>query len=61
MQAFRELVKERPGETSVVVHVPGPGGATLPMTLRSAVAYDAELVAEIQRRLRSGTVDLSFA
>jgi DNA polymerase-3 subunit alpha len=61
MQAFRELVKERPGETSVVVHVPGPGGATLPMTLRSSVAYDAELVAEIQRRLRSGTVDLSFA
>ena len=61
MQAFRELVKERPGETSVVVHVPGPGGATLPMTLRSSVAYDAELVAEIQRRLRTGTVDLSFA
>jgi len=61
MQAFRELVKERPGETSVVVHVPGPGGATLPMTLRTAVAYDAELVAEIQRRLRAGTVDLSFA
>jgi len=61
MQAFRELVKERPGETSVVVHVPGPGGATLPMTLRSAVAYDADLVAEIQRRLRAGTVDLSFA
>src|SRR6202043_1986704 len=29
MEAFRQLVRERPGETRVVVHVPGPGGTAL--------------------------------
>jgi hypothetical protein len=58
MEAFRQLVRERPGETRVVVHVPGPGGAALPMELRNAVAYDADLLSEVQRRLGEGIVDM---
>jgi hypothetical protein len=58
MEAFRQLVRERPGETRVVVHVPVPGGAALPMELRNAVAYDADLLSEVQRRLGEGIVDM---
>ncbi|HYL39829.1 MAG TPA: hypothetical protein VET90_00825, partial [Candidatus Binatus sp.] len=61
MEALRQVLKDRPGETTVVVHVPGPAGASLPMPLRTPVAYDAELIAEIQRRLGAGIVDLSLA
>jgi hypothetical protein len=61
MRAFQALVRERPGETRVVAHVPGPGGAALPMELRTSVAYDAELLAEIRRRLGEGIVDLRLA
>jgi hypothetical protein len=61
MEAFRQLVRERPGETRVVVHVPAPGGAALPMELRTPVAYDAELLAEVRRRLGEGVVDLRLA
>jgi len=61
MEAFRQLVRERPGETRIVVHVPAPGGAALPMELRVAVAYDAELLAEVQRRLGEGIAELSLA
>jgi hypothetical protein len=60
MQAFRQLIRERPGETRVVIHVPAPGGSALPMELRP-VAYDAELVAEIRRRLGGELVELSLA
>ena len=58
MEAFRQLVRERPGETRVVVHVPGPGGTALPMELRNAVAYDADLLSEVQRRLGEGIVEM---
>jgi hypothetical protein len=60
MQAFRQLIRERPGETRVVIHVPAPGGSALPMELRP-VAYDAELLAEIRRRLGGELVELSLA
>jgi hypothetical protein len=59
MQAFKSLLRERPGGTRVVVHVPAPGGSALPMELRG-VAYDAELVAEVRRRVGDGVVDLSL-
>jgi hypothetical protein len=61
METIRLLVRERPGETKVVVHVPAPGGAALPMELKQPVAYDAELLAEVQRRLGDGLVDLTLA
>ncbi|MBF8290175.1 MAG: polymerase subunit alpha, partial [Chloroflexi bacterium] len=60
METFRQVIRERPGETRVVVHVAGPGGAALPMELKQAVAYDADLLAEIQRRLGEGVAHISF-
>jgi len=59
MQAFRAVLRERPGATRVVVHVPAPGGSALPMELRG-VAYDAELEAEVRRRVGEGVIDLSL-
>ena len=53
MQAFKAVLRERPGATRVVVHVPAPGGSALPMELRG-VAYDAELLAEMRRRVGDG-------
>ena len=59
MQAFKAVLRERPGGTRVVVHVPAPGGSALPMELRG-VAYDAELLAELRRRVGEGVIDLSL-
>ena len=62
MEAFKALLRDRPGATKVVIHVPGPGGGEpLPMELRRGVAYDADLLAEVRRRLGEGVVDLQLA
>ena len=64
VEAFKvitELVRERPGDTEVVVHVPAPGGRPQPMPLPRRVAYDADLLAEIRRRLGDAFVQLSVA
>jgi len=61
METFRQLARDRPGDTRVVVYVPGQGGAALPMELRKGVAYDAELLAEVRRRLGDTMVQLSVA
>jgi DNA polymerase III subunit alpha len=62
MEAFRGLLVERPGATRVVLHMPAPsGGSSLPMELRRGVAYDAELIAEVRRRLGEGLVELSLS
>ncbi|HSO30093.1 MAG TPA: OB-fold nucleic acid binding domain-containing protein, partial [Candidatus Sulfomarinibacteraceae bacterium] len=62
MEQFRSLLRDRPGSTRVVIHVPTPGGGgSLPMELRLGVAYDTELVAEVRRRLGEGLVDLRLA
>jgi hypothetical protein len=59
METFRTLLRERPGATRVVLHVPAPsGGAALPMELSRRVAYDAELLSEVRRRLGDGLVEL---
>ncbi|MES2208738.1 MAG: DNA polymerase III subunit alpha [Chloroflexota bacterium] len=60
METFRQLVRERPGETRVVVHIPVPGGSALPMELKQAVAYDADLLVEVQRRLGAGIAQVSL-
>jgi hypothetical protein len=57
MEMLSQLIRERPGETRVVVHIPSPDGAARPMELRTPVAYDAELLAELRRRLGDGTVE----
>ncbi|MEO5884549.1 MAG: DNA polymerase III subunit alpha [Candidatus Limnocylindrales bacterium] len=62
MEQFKVLLRDRPGATRVVIHVPSAGGgAALPMELRRGVAYDAELIAEVRRRLGDGVVDLRLA
>ena len=59
MEQVRALLRSRPGGTRVVIHLPQGGGRdTLPMELRTGVAYDADLLAEVSRRLGSGLVDL---
>ena len=62
MEQFKAVLRDRPGSTRVVIHVPAPGGgAPLPMELRRGVAYDAELLSEVRRRLGDGLVDLRLA
>jgi hypothetical protein len=61
MEELRAMLKERPGATRVVFNLPGPGGGTLPMEVRGGVAYDAELLAEVQRRLGEGLVRLELS
>jgi hypothetical protein len=61
MEAFKAVLRDRPGATRVVIHVPGAsGGEPLPMELRRGVAYDAELLAEVRRRLGDGVIDLQL-
>jgi hypothetical protein len=62
MELVKTLLRDRPGATRVVIHVPASGaGEALPMELRRGVAYDAELLAEVQRRLGDGLVELRLA
>ena len=62
METFRQVIRSHPGGTRVVLHVPGGrGGGELPMELRLGVAYDAELLAEVGRRLGPGAVELRLA
>jgi hypothetical protein len=59
METFRQVIRSRPGATRVILHVPaGRGNADLPMELRTGVAYDPELVAELDRRLGDGSIVL---
>ena len=60
MRSFREVIRLRPGETRVLVHVDVAGGSGLPIELKP-VAYDAELLAEVRRRLGEGVVELRLA
>jgi DNA polymerase-3 subunit alpha len=59
MEAFKTVMRDRPGATRVVIHVPGPNGGE--MELRRGVAYDAEMLAEIRRRLGDGLVDVRLS
>jgi hypothetical protein len=59
METFRAVLRDRPGGTQVIIHIPGPDGG--PMALRRGVAYDAELLAEVRRRLGDGLIDLRLA
>ncbi len=61
MEELRAMLKERPGATRVVFHIPQQGGGTLPLEVRGGVAYDAELMAEARRRLGEGLVRLDLS
>lgn len=60
MEELRAVFKARPGATRVVFHLPSERGSTLPMELRGGVAYDAELLADVRRRLGEGLVRLDL-
>jgi len=60
-EALRELIGEHPGETPVVLHIPAPGHGEQVMELRRGIAYDAEFVASVKRRLGEGLVRLELA
>ena len=47
---LRAMIRERPGGTPVVLHIPAGPGRTREMRLGSGIAYDAELAAEVGRR-----------
>ena len=47
---LRSIIRERPGGTPVILHVPAGRGRTREMRLGEGIAYDAELVAEVDRR-----------
>ncbi len=64
VQAFatlREIIHERPGATRVVLHVPTADGRMQRMDLRVGVAYDAELLSLIERRVGRRAVELRLA
>jgi hypothetical protein len=61
MEELRAVFKQRPGATRVVFHVPVTGASARPMEVRSGVAYDTELLAEVQRRLGEGLVRLELS
>jgi len=62
MEELRSVLRERPGTTPVVVHLPQASRRdALPMPLRGGVAYDVDLLAEVSRRLATGIVELRLA
>jgi hypothetical protein len=60
LETLRQVLQARPGETPITLHIPAGAGREQPMELRSGVAYDAELVTEIQRRLGKGLARLDL-
>jgi hypothetical protein len=54
-------LRERPGETPVVLHIPLGPGQEETMEARYRVAYDPELLAEIGRRIDPALVTLDLA
>jgi hypothetical protein len=59
-EGLRTVLKARPGATPVVLHIPAGPGREQEMRLGPGVAYDAELLAEIERRL-GGLLRLGLA
>ena len=57
---LRELIHEHPGETPVVLRIPVGHGREQRLELRRGVAYDAELLSTIRRRLGEGLVELEL-
>ena len=59
-EGLRSVLRARPGATPVVLHIPAGAGREQEMRLGPGVAYDAELIAEIERRL-GGLLRLGLA
>jgi DNA polymerase-3 subunit alpha len=61
LSELRAVLKDRPGSTRVVFHIPTEKGTTQPMEIRGGVAYDTELLSEVNRRLGEGLVKLEVS
>ncbi|MFI5261718.1 MAG: DNA polymerase III subunit alpha [Candidatus Limnocylindrales bacterium] len=59
-EALRAIVHEHPGETPLVVHIPAAHGGSQAMQLRRGVAYDGELLRDLERGLGPGLVRLEL-
>ncbi len=59
-ETLRAVVHDHPGETPLVVHIPAARGGTQAMQLRRGVAYDGELLHDLERRLGPGLVRLEL-
>ena len=59
-EGLRSVLRARPGATPVVLHIPAGPGREQEMRLGPGVAYDAELLAEIERKL-GGLLRLGLA
>jgi len=59
-EGLRSVLKAHPGATPVVLHIPAGTSREQEMRLGPGVAYDAELLAEIERRL-GGLLRLGLA
>jgi hypothetical protein len=60
LEGLRGVLREHPGETPVVLHVPVGAGREQEMQLRTGVAYGPELLAAVTRRLGTGFVEPSL-
>jgi hypothetical protein len=54
------LIKARPGSTGVVLHIPAGAGRSREMRLGVGIAYDADLLAEVERRF-DGLLQLTLS
>jgi hypothetical protein len=61
LRELREIVHDRPGDTRLVLHIPASDGRVQRMELRVGVAYDAELLSMIERRVGRRAVELRLA
>jgi hypothetical protein len=59
-EELKALIKSRPGDTAVVLHIPAGPGRTQEMRLGVGIAYDVELVSEVGRRF-GGLLQLALA
>ncbi|HMK93006.1 MAG TPA: DNA polymerase III subunit alpha, partial [Thermoleophilia bacterium] len=59
-QELRQALRGRPGETPVVVRLPVGRGGEQAMQLRLRVAYDAELLADLERRFGASLIRLEL-
>jgi hypothetical protein len=57
---LRQLIKSRPGSTAIVMHVPAGAGRSREMRLGVGIAYDADLLAEVERRF-DGLLQLTLS
>jgi DNA polymerase III subunit alpha len=59
-EALKSVIHDHPGETAVVLRIPAGPGREQRMQLRIGVAYDAELLSALRRRVGEQLLELSL-